>query len=143
MKYKFTDVILQTATKVLVFIIMTFSIYVLFAGHHNPGGGFIGGLITASALVLLYIAFDFQTVREILPVDFKLLAAAGVIVSVLTGTASFLFDVPFLSQSFTYVDLPFLGKTELTSALIFDLGVYMTVVGTTLTIITSISEDDK
>jgi len=143
MKLKFTDVFLQTATKILVYIIMTFSIYILFAGHHNPGGGFIGGLITASALVLLYIAFDFRTVRDILPVDFKLLAATGVIVSVLTGTASFLFDVPFLSQTFRYVDLPLLGKTELASAFIFDLGVYMVVVGTTMTIITSISEDDK
>lgn len=142
MKLKFTDVILQTATKIFVFIIMTFSIYILFAGHHNPGGGFIGGLITASALVLLYIAFDLQSVRDVIPFDFKKLAATGVIVSVLTGTASFLFDVPFLSQSFTYVDLPFLGKTELASAVIFDLGVYMTVVGTTMTIITSISEDE-
>ncbi|AJS58165.1 Na(+)/H(+) antiporter subunit B [Paenibacillus sp. IHBB 10380] len=140
---KFTDVFLQTSTKILVFIIMTFSIYVLFAGHHNPGGGFIGGLITASALVLLYITFDLQTVRDIIPVDFNQLAAAGVIVSVLTGTASFLFDVPFLTQTFTYVDLPLLGKTELASAVIFDLGVYMTVIGTTMTIITSISEDEK
>ncbi|OMF26245.1 Na(+)/H(+) antiporter subunit B [Paenibacillus sp. FSL H8-0548] len=140
---KFTDVYLQTATKILVFIIMTFSIYILFAGHHNPGGGFIGGLITASALVLLYIAFDLQSVRDIIPVDFKQLAAAGVIVAVLTGTASFIFDVPFLTQTFTYVELPILGKTELATAVIFDLGVYMTVVGTTMTIITSISEDEK
>lgn len=143
MKLKFTDVILQTATKILVYIIMTFSIYILFAGHHNPGGGFIGGLITASALVLLYIAFDYRTVREIIPVDFKLLSATGVIISILTGVASFLFDAPFLSQTFTYIDLPLFGKTEVASALIFDLGVYFAVVGTTMTIITSISEDDK
>lgn len=140
---KFTDVFLQTSTKILVFIIMTFSIFILFAGHHNPGGGFIGGLITSSALVLLYITFDLQTVRDIIPVDFNILAAGGVIVSVLTGTASFLFHVPFLTQTFTYVDLPLLGKTELASAVIFDLGVYMTVIGTTMTIITSISEDEK
>lgn len=140
---KFTDVFLQTAIKILVFIIMTFSIYILFAGHHNPGGGFIGGLITASALVLLYIAFDLQSVRDMMPVDFNQLAAAGVIVSVLTGTVSFLFNVPFLTQTFTYVNLPLLGETELASAVIFDLGVYMTVIGATMTIITSISEDEK
>lgn len=140
---KFTDVFLHTATKILVYIIMTFSVYVLFAGHHNPGGGFIGGLITASALVLLYIAFDLQSVRDVLPVDFKKLAATGVLISILTGTASFLFDVPFLSQTFAYRELPLLGTTELASAVIFDLGVYMTVVGTTMTIITSISGDQK
>ncbi|HIW35120.1 MAG TPA: Na(+)/H(+) antiporter subunit B [Candidatus Paenibacillus intestinavium] len=139
---KFTDVYLQTATKILVFIIMTFSIYVLFAGHNNPGGGFIGGLITASALILLYIAFDLQSVRDIIPVDFKKLAATGVLIAVLTGVVSLVLDVPFLSQTYTYVDLPFLGKTELASAMIFDLGVYLTVLGTTMTIITSISEDD-
>lgn len=139
---KFTDVYLQTATKILVFIIMTFSIYILFAGHNNPGGGFIGGLITASALVLLYIAFDLQSVRDILPVDFKKLAAIGVLVAVLTGVGSLVLDVPFLTQVYEYRELPFLGKTPLSSALIFDLGVYMTVVGTTMTIITSISEDD-
>ena len=139
---KFTDVYLQTATKILVFIIMTFSIYVLFAGHNNPGGGFIGGLITASGLILLYIAFDLQSVRDIIPVDFKKLAATGVLIAVLTGVVSLVLDVPFLSQTYTYVDLPFLGETELASAMIFDLGVYLTVLGTTMTIITSISEDD-
>ncbi|MDF2927483.1 MAG: monovalent cation/H+ antiporter subunit [Paenibacillaceae bacterium] len=140
---KFTDVFLQTAAKILVFIILIFSVYVLFAGHHNPGGGFIGGLITSSALVLLYLAFDLQSVRNIIPFPFNKLAAAGVITSVLTGTVSMLLDLPFLFQSFTYVELPFLGKTEIASALAFDLGVYMTVVGTTMTIITSISEDKK
>ena len=139
---KFTDVILQTATKILVFIIMTFSIYVLFSGHHNPGGGFIGGLITASAMVLLYIAFDARSVRDIIPVDFRVLGAFGVLIAMLTGAGSFLFDVPFLTQTFSYVELPLLGKTELTTAVIFDLGVYFAVIGTTMTIIMSISEDE-
>lgn len=143
MKLKFTDVFLQTAAKILVFLIMIFSVYVLFAGHNNPGGGFIGGLITASSLVLLYLAFDLQSVRDIIPFPFNRIAAAGVITSVLTGTVSLFFDVPFLTQVYKYVTLPFFGKTALSSALVFDLGVYMTVVGTTMTIITSISEDKK
>lgn len=139
---RFTDVILHTATKVLVFIILAFSIYVLFAGHHNPGGGFIGGLVTASALVLLYIAFDAQTVRESLPVDFKLTGAVGVLISVLTAASSLLSDEPFLTQKHGMVHLPLIGETELASALVFDIGVYLAVVGTTMTIIKSISEDE-
>jgi multicomponent Na+:H+ antiporter subunit B len=139
---RFTDVILQTATKVLVFIILTFSIYVLFAGHHYPGGGFVGGLATASAFVLLFIAFDAQTVREIIPIDYKLLGALGVMMAVLTGTASMLFDLPFLTQGSMDMHLPLLGETEVASALIFDIGVYFAVIGTTMTIITSISEDE-
>jgi len=138
---KFTDVILQTATKVLVFIIMAFSIYILFAGHHDPGGGFIGGLITASAITLLYIALDAETVRQMLPLDFRLVAASGVLLAVLTGTASLFFREPFLNQVFAHVHIPLLGEMELTSAFVFDTGVYLVVVGATLGIISSVSED--
>lgn len=138
---KFTDLILHTATKVLVFIIFTFSIYVLVAGHHNPGGGFVGGLVTASAIVLLYLAFDAQTISEILPIDFKLLGAAGIIIAVGTGTMSLLSGDAFLTQVHDTITLPIVGETELASALLFDIGVYLAVVGTTMTIIKSISED--
>jgi len=93
--------------------------------------------------VLLYIAFDLQSVRDIIPVDFIKLAAMGVVIAVLTGVASLIYGVPFLTQSETEVHLPLLGETHLASALAFDLGVYMAVIGTTMTIITSISEDDK
>ncbi len=138
---KFSDLILQTAAKVLVFIIMTFSIYILFAGHHNPGGGFIGGLITASALMLLYIAFDAETIQEIIPVDFKIIGAIGVLMALLTGISAVVVDSAFLTQVYKYVDLPLLGKTGIGTALVFDLGVYLAVVGTTMTIMRSISED--
>lgn len=138
---KFSDLILQTATKILVFIILTYSIYILFAGHHNPGGGFIGGLITSASIVLLYIAFDVQTVKKIVPFDFKRIGALGVIIAVLTGTGSLLFGVPFLTQTFSYVDFPVFGTIELATAVLFDIGVYLAVIGTTITIILSISED--
>lgn len=139
---KFTDVILHTTTKILVFIILTFSIYVLFAGHHHPGGGFVGGLVTASAIVLLYIAFDAKTVREIIPIDFKLIGALGALVAIGTGAASLLYDVPFLTQAYESFHLPLIGEVELASAVLFDIGVYGAVVGTTMTIISSISEDE-
>jgi monovalent cation:proton antiporter len=139
---KFSNVILQSAAKVLVFIIMIYSIYILFAGHNNPGGGFIGGLITASAFTLLYLAFDVETVRDIIPLDFKIVGAIGVMLALLTGLASIFFGDNFLFQYYKYVDLPLLGKTGLGTAFVFDLGVYMAVVGTTMTIIRSISEDE-
>ncbi|OBR62334.1 cation:proton antiporter [Paenibacillus oryzae] len=139
---KFSNVILQSAAKVLVFIIMIYSIYILFAGHNNPGGGFIGGLITASAFTLLYLAFDVETVRDIIPLDFKIVGAIGVMLALLTGLASVLLGDNFLFQYYEYVNLPLLGKTGLGTAFVFDLGVYMAVVGTTMTIIRSISEDE-
>ena len=138
---KANDVILQTAAKIIVFIILTFSAFLFLAGHNNPGGGFIGGLMTASALVLLALAFDLQTIRNVVPINFRVLTAAGLLIAVLTGAGSFIFGAPFLSHTFGHFDLPLFGDTELATAVLFDLGVYMAVVGVTMTIILTIGED--
>lgn len=135
------DVILQTITRIAAFIILTLALYLFFAGHHHPGGGFIGALMAASALILLTMAYGINNIRELVPVDFKKLTASGLLVAVLTGVGSFLFGVPFLSHSFGYFTLPLLGKTELATAVLFDLGVMMTVVGITMTIILTIGRD--
>ncbi len=68
---KINDVILRTVTKAVVFIILTLGVYLFFAGHHAPGGGFIGGLVLASGIVLLYLAYDIETVHKGMPFDFK------------------------------------------------------------------------
>ncbi|AQS58989.1 Na(+)/H(+) antiporter subunit B [Desulforamulus ferrireducens] len=135
------DVILQTVTKVVTFIILTFAVYLFLAGHHEPGGGFIGGLVITSGLTLLYLAFDIESVRQGVPVDFKIVAAVGVFIAVATGMGSLLFDSPFLSQTYGYYNLPIFGETELATAVLFDLGVALAVVGTGVTIILSISGD--
>lgn len=135
------DVLLQTTTKVVVFIILTFAMHLFFAGHHNPGGGFIGGLVTAAALVLIALAFSTDTIRKALPVDFRILTGIGLGIALLTGAGSFIFGVPFLSQTFGYFELPLLGETELATAMLFDLGVYLAVLGVTMTIILQIGED--
>ena len=100
------DVILHTVTKVAVVIIFAFAIYLYYGGHHNPGGGFIGGLSIASGITLLFLAFDIETIRKSIPFDFKNVAALGVLIAILTGMGSFLFDVPFLTQTFGYFDIP-------------------------------------
>ncbi|SDT48507.1 monovalent cation:proton antiporter [Paenibacillaceae bacterium GAS479] len=135
------DVILQTLSKVILFLILTFSFYILFAGHNEPGGGFIGALMTSSALVLLSIAFGAKTVRTALPLNFRIVTACGIAVALLTGIGSFAFNMPFLSHAFGYAYLPIFGKNELATAVLFDLGVYLTVVGITMTIILAIGRD--
>jgi multicomponent Na+:H+ antiporter subunit B len=135
------DVILQTVTKVASFIILTFSVYLFLAGHHNPGGGFIGGLGFACAVTLLFLAYDVKKVREGLPVDFTTIAFTGVFIAVATGMGSFIFGKPFLNQTFGYIDIPIIGKTEFATAVIFDTGVALAVFGTALSIIYTISED--
>lgn len=139
---KTNDVIFQTATKVIVFIIIIYSLHLFFSGHYTPGGGFIGGLMTSGALVLLLLAFDIKTVVNILPIDYIKLAATGLLIALLTGMGSFFFDVPFLTQTFSYVELPILGETSLATAVLFDLGVYLVVIGVTMTIIQTIGETE-
>jgi multicomponent Na+:H+ antiporter subunit B len=134
--------ILQTVTTFLAFIIFIFSIYLFFAGHYTPGGGFIGGLMTSAALVLLLLAFDIKTMKEALPINFLTVAASGLMISILTGVGAFIFDVPFLTHTFGYIELPILGETALASTLAFDLGVYLVVVGIAMTIIQTIGESE-
>ncbi|WP_424767782.1 Na+/H+ antiporter subunit A [Paenibacillus sp. sgz302251] len=139
--FKSNDVILKTISKVAIFIILTFSLYLFFAGHHNPGGGFIGALMTSAALVLLTMSFGMKTIQEVLPIDYRKLTAIGILIALLTGVGSFLFDVPFLTHYHQYVTFPLFGKQELATALLFDLGVYLTVIGITMTIILTIGRD--
>jgi multicomponent Na+:H+ antiporter subunit B len=138
---KLNDVILRSVTKVAVVIILTFAINLYFSGHHFPGGGFIGGLTLASAITLMFLSFDVESVRENMPFDFKSVAASGVLIAILTGMGGMLFDAPFLTQAFNYFNLPIFGKTELATAMLFDLGVALAVIGTAMTIIITISED--
>ena len=128
-------------TKVAVVIIFTFAINLFISGHHYPGGGFIGGLTFASALILLFLTFDMESVRKNIPVDFKVLAAVGVLIAVLTGVGGMILDYPFLTQAFGYFNIPVFGKTELATAVIFDIGVALAVIGTAVTIIMSIGDD--
>ncbi len=136
------DVLLQSVAKVAFVIIITFSLYLFFAGHNQPGGGFIGALMAAAALILVAVAFGTEFVEKVLPVDYRKLIGVGIMIAFLTGIGSFLFDVPFLSQAFGYFDLPVMGKTELTTAMLFDLGVYLSVIGVTMNIIFTIGRDN-
>lgn len=136
------DIILQTVTKVAVFIILLFSVSIFLGGHYSAGGGFVGGLMTSAAIVLLLLAYDIKTVSNILPVDYKYVIGAGLLIAALTVAGAIFFDVPMMTHAFNYFDLPILGHTSLHTAVLFDLGVYLVVVGVTMTIIQTIGEDE-
>lgn len=139
---KTNDIVLQTITKVTLFVIVLFSVYIFFAGHYTPGGGFIGGLMTSGAIVLLLLAYDLKTVQRMLPVDFKIVTALGLLFAAGTGAGALLFNKPFLTHAFGDIQLPLLGETSLHTATIFDLGVYLVVIGVTMTIIQTIGESE-
>ncbi|MBP2078121.1 Na(+)/H(+) antiporter subunit B [Oceanobacillus polygoni] len=137
------DMMLQVSMRLITLIIFAFSFYLFLAGHNNPGGGFIGGLMTASAILVLYLAFDMKTITKAIPFNFTTMIGVGLLFAVFTGIASMLYGFPFLTQFFDYFQFPVFGEVELTTALPFDLGVYLVVVGAALTIILAIAEDDK
>lgn len=138
-----TSLILSRITRVVVHIIFLFSIFILFKGHHEPGGGFIAGLMTSVAIVLVYISYDIQTVRKIIRFPFSILISLGLFFAAGTGLGSIILGFPFLTHTFGYFDLPLLGTVELTSGLSFDVGVYLVVVGATLLIISSLGGESR
>lgn len=139
---KTNDVIIQFTTKIVFFIIFFFSIHIFLAGHYTPGGGFVGGLLTSSAIVLLVLAFDLNTVRKVLPINYTYLTAIGLLLALATAAFPMFVGKPFFTHYFDYFDLPLLGKQSLHTAMLFDSGVYLVVVGVTMTIIQTIGEDE-
>jgi multicomponent Na+:H+ antiporter subunit B len=133
---------LHTVTRIVVFIILAFSVFLFFAGHNNPGGGFIGGLMTAAALLLLYVAFDVKTIKQVIPFNYTTMIGVGLLIAIGTGVYSMVNGDPFLTQYDDYLTVPLLGEIHLTTALPFDLGVYLVVVGVALLSILTIAEDD-
>lgn len=139
--YKPNDLILRTTTSVIAFVLLGFAIYLLLAGHNSPGGGFVGGLMTSAAVVLMYMSYGLDAVKKILPINFRTLIPIGLLIAVATGIGSFIFNVPFLTHTFGSFYFPVFGEIELATAMLFDLGVYFTVLGVTITIIMTIADD--
>ena len=139
---KLNNVIMRTMTQMVFFIIFLFSIHIFLAGHFAPGGGFVGGLLMSCAIVLLLITFDLKTVQTLLPINYMTLTAIGLALALLTACISAFAGEAFFTHYFDYFTLPLLGKTELHTAMLFDTGVYLVVVGVTMIIIKSIGGDE-
>lgn len=127
--------VLMVLARLLLPLALMVSTYIFLRGHNLPGGGFIAGLITSVALILQYVASGNDWVQERINWRYRNVAAIGVLIAAATGAGSWLFGYPFLTTAFTYVTWPIVGKFELATALIFDIGVYVTVVGSTLVIL--------
>ncbi|MDY6829372.1 MAG: monovalent cation/H+ antiporter subunit A [Pseudomonadota bacterium] len=132
--------LLRLQARVLLPLALAFSAYVMLRGHQLPGGGFVAGLITGGALVLQYMANGAEWSQRRLGGAHHRLVAAGVALATLTGVASWGFGHPFLTSTHGHWVVPVLGHVELASAMAFDLGVYTTVVGVTLQILTTLGE---
>ena len=133
------SLILRTAAPLIVTVMVLFSIVVLLRGHNAPGGGFIGGLIAASALAIYGIAFGVDAVRRAIRFHPLAIAGFGLLLSCLAGLISILFAVPFMTGLWVY---PVLAGVEvpLSSVMLFDLGVYFVVLGAVVSIALALEE---
>lgn len=132
------SLILEVATRVIFPLIMVLSAYFFFAGHNTPGGGFAGGLTAGLALVLRYLAGGRYELGETLPLDAGKILGAGLTLAAGTAVASLLVGAPALSSALIEVDVPVLGTVKFVTALFFDLGVYLIVVGLVLDVLRSL-----
>ncbi|WP_107659709.1 Na+/H+ antiporter subunit A [Nocardia suismassiliense] len=132
------SMVMQITTRLVFPTIMVLSVYFFFSGHNAPGGGFAGGLTAGLALTLRYLAGGRYELGEALPVDAGHLLGAGLTLSAGTAVTSLFFGAPPLSSAIFEVTLPVLGHLKLVTALFFDLGVYLIVVGLVLDVLRSL-----
>ena len=134
------SLILTTAIRYLLPLLFLFSLFVLFRGHNEPGGGFVGGLVAASAFALVDIGFGVARARTLLRVQPVRLIAIGLSLAVGSGLLSIILGGGvFLDALWPALELPVLGK--LGTPLFFDIGVYFTVIGVVTLIVFSLSEE--
>ncbi|EJZ05567.1 Na+/H+ antiporter subunit A [Mycolicibacterium vaccae] len=132
------SLVLEVATRLIFPVMMVLSLYFFFAGHNVPGGGFAGGLMAGLALVLRYLAGGRYELGETLPLDAGKVLGAGLTLAAGTAAASLLVGAPVLSSAVIEFELPVLGTVKFVTALFFDLGVYLIVVGLVLDVLRSL-----
>ena len=120
------------------------SVYIFLRGHNYPGGGFIAGLITSMALIIQYIVLGQDQAEQMIKAKsgrlYEVWIGSGLTIAGLTGIAAWYWARPFLTSAHIYVEPPLLGKMHLASAAAFDLGVYITVVGATMLLISVLGD---
>ncbi len=124
--------LLALVSRALLPFAVLVSIYFFLRGHNLPGGGFIAALVLSAGMILVYVANGERWVRERLRADFAAWTGGGLLVAGFTGVAAWFLGSPFLTSTYDYPRLPLVGEVPLASAALFDLGVYLTVVGAVL-----------
>ena len=134
-----TSSILQTAARMLMPLLLLFAVFLLLRGHNQPGGGFVGGLVVAASFVLYSIAFGVDAARRALLVRSSTLLGIGLLVALVSGLPGVALGQPFMTSIWTTIAL---GSTELDvgTPLLFDIGVFLAVIGVVLTIVFTLAE---
>ena len=132
--------IMQIIMRALLPMMLLVAVYIFLRGHNLPGGGFIAGLVASVALIVQYLSNGLSWARERLTVDKHFLVGSGILIAGLTGVVSMIIGFPFLTSVFATLNLPIVGEFEIASAVAFDLGVFLVVVGATVMILVELSK---
>jgi len=135
--------IFAVAARVLLPFALLVALHMFLRGHDLPGGGFVAGLIAALALIMQYMGEGLRRMLARIRIAFWLWIGGGVVIAGLTGLASVVAGLPFLTSGTRHPVVPLLGEIPLASAMGFDLGVFTAVLGTTLLILTSIGQGHR
>jgi multicomponent Na+:H+ antiporter subunit A len=133
--------ILEVITRLVFHTIVLFSIYLLFAGHNAPGGGFAGGLVVGLALVLRYLAGGRHELDVAAPVDAGAVMGTGLFIALGTGLTALILGGQVLQSTLLDWHLPLLGHVHFVTSAILDVGVYLLVIGVILNILRSIGAE--
>ena len=136
-----SSLILRTSMRLIFPLALLFAAYMALKGHNEPGGGFIGGLIAAVALALYRMSEGAEAMRNLLPVHPRLIVVSGMGIALLTMLAPMLWGEPALRSYNEYIDLPGDEQMHFSSALFFDVGVLLVVVGVSIGMIIRLSEE--
>ena len=140
MKRERPSAILDAGITVASGPILVFSLFLLAAGHNQPGGGFAGGLVAGVAVLLAWAGGGTDLVRRIVPLRSSALMGIGLLISTLTALAPLVLGLGFLESGYVEFDVPLIGKVKLVSAVLFDIGVYLLVIGMSLALVRALGE---
>lgn len=135
------SIILRTATRFMLPLLVIFSIIVLLRGHNQPGGGFVGGLLATSAFMLYAMAFGVPAVHRILRLPLTTYIAVGLGMALVSGLPGLIEGKPFLYGQWVGFTVTGFGELKIGTPLLFDIGVYLTVLSVCLLILLTLAED--
>ena len=140
MKTQMNSLILRTTSHFLLPLLVIFSLFLLLRGHDEPGGGFIAGLVAAAAIALYLFSIGIKAARQVLWVDPRNLFGIGLTLAALSGLPAIFYGQAFFTSQWWPIYLPPFGTLKLSTPLFFDIGVYLVVVGSVLTIVLTLAE---
>ena len=135
------SVILKAMAPFLTVLMLAFSLFILLRGHNAPGGGFVGGLIAASAIALYALAFGVEAGRRALRIHPLTVAGLGLFLSVISGFVSAFYGVPFMTGLWFHLG-PTEGGIDVATVMSFDIGVYLVVLGAFSAILLTLEESE-